>query len=273
MMSPPSSEIQRYTLPRPPDGAELATAQLWAADAIGVWERPDALVAWFPERRDDVPPGGRWEAEEDRDWQEEWKAGITPVTAGRFLVVPTWLADEVGGAPGQLRIVLDPGRAFGSGHHATTTQCLELLQELDLTGRRVLDVGTGTGILAIGAALLGAGEVLAVDVDPEAVDVARENAARNDVDVATAVGSADADDGTFDVVLANLVTDTVVALAPQLVARVRPGGALIASGVADERATRAVTALTDVGLDEPRLVSREGWTALVGRRPADTVPS
>lgn len=272
-MSSPSSEIQRYTLPRPPDGAELAAARLWAAGALGVWERTDDLVAWFRERAGDVPPGGRWEVEEDRDWQAEWKAGITPVTAGRFLVVPTWLADEVGGAPGQLRIVLDPGRAFGSGHHATTTQCLELLEELDVAGGHVLDVGTGTGILAIGAVLLGAGEVLAVDVDPEAVEVARDNAARNDVDLTTAVGSADAGEGSFDVVLANLVTDTIVALAPQLVARVRPGGALIASGIADERATRAVTALTTAGLDEPRVVSREGWTALVGRRPADAVPS
>ncbi|MBW3620851.1 MAG: 50S ribosomal protein L11 methyltransferase, partial [Actinobacteria bacterium] len=265
---PHSSETQRYTLPRPPDGTDVVTARLWAAGALGLWERTDELVAWFPGRDVAVPPGGRWEVEEDRDWQAEWKAGIAPVTAGPFLVVPTWRTDEVGGAPGQIRIVLDPGRAFGSGHHATTTQCLELLAELDVRGARVLDVGTGTGILAIGAALLGAGEVVAVDVDPEAVEVARENAARNEVDVEVAVGSAERDD-RFDVVLANLVTDTIVALAGPLLARTRPGGVLIASGIADERAGRAVAALTAQGLDDPHLVSRDGWTALRGTRPAE----
>ena len=264
---PHSSDTQRYTLPRPPDGTDAVTARLWAAGALGLWERGDELVAWFPARDAVVPPGGRWEVEEDRDWQAEWKAGIAPVTAGRFLVVPTWLARETS-ADGQLRILLDPGRAFGSGHHATTTQCLELLGELDVRGARVLDVGTGTGILAIGAALLGAGEVVAVDVDPEAVEAARENAARNEVHLEAAVGSADRDD-RFDVVLANLVTDTIVALAGPLVARTRPGGVLIASGIADERAGRAVAALTAAGLDDPHLVSRDGWTALRGTRPAE----
>ncbi len=259
-------DTHRYTLSAPPGGTDVLVAELWGAGALGVWDRGVDLVAWFPAVTGAVPTGGAWSVEPDRDWQEEWKAGIAPVTAGRFLVVPTWLAGEHDAAPPQLSIVLDPGRAFGSGHHATTTQCLELLQDLDVAGARVLDVGTGTGILAIGAALLGAGSVLAVDVDPDAVEVTTENATRNAVTVDARVGSADLVEDAYDIVLANLVTDTVVALADTLVARVRPGGHLIASGIADERRQRVIDALVSAGLESPRIVDRDGWTALVGRR-------
>lgn len=266
------SDTHRYTMPSPGgDDVELLAAQLWSAGALGVWDQGADLVAWFPARDVDAPPGGTWSVEPDRDWQAEWKATIGPVRAGRFEIVPTWLADDHTPRPDELTIVLDPGRAFGSGHHATTTLCLELLQDVDreldggLRDTRVLDVGTGTGILAIGAALLGAREVVAVDVDREAVEVTVENAARNGLSLDARVGSADLDDRTYDVVLANLVTDTVVALADDLVARVRPGGWLIASGIADDRRERAVDALTTAGLEAPTSVSRDGWTALRGR--------
>lgn len=254
-------ETHRFVLPDVAD-RETAAARLLAAGALGVWDRPDGVVAWFADRVADVPAGGRWELEPDRDWQAEWKATVRPVRAGRFAVVPTWLADDHVAGDDETTLVLDPGRAFGSGHHATTCLCLELLDELDLAGRRVADVGCGSGVLAIAAARRGA-EVVAVDVDPAAVAVTRENAARNAVDVDVRHGSVDAIDAPVDVVVANLLTDTVAALADALAAA---GPTLVASGITAERAEVALAPLRAAGLalEEPR--ERDGWIAVRGRR-------
>lgn len=269
------------------DRADEVTAALWARGATGVWERPGALVAWFvPDTS--MPSaatlGGvagvpelaaseqRWSLEPDRDWQTEWKRTIHPVHAGRVVVVPTWLADDHAPATGELTLLLDPGRAFGSGHHATTTLCLELLDTLEaggqLRGRTLADVGCGTGVLAIAAAAWGA-RVTAVDVDPDAVEVTRENAARNDVTLTTAVGSAGAivASGGADVVVANLVTDVVVDLAEALVAGA--GTTLIVSGIARERQDRALGALHAHGARTAEVRERDGWIAarlVVGAR-------
>ena len=139
------------------DDAELVAARLWAAGALGVQELPTRLVGWFDNRDDDVPPGGTWAQEPTRDWLATWRESIEPVVAGRVHVIPTWLADDHHTEAGDVRLVLDPGVAFGSGHHATTRLCLEELQAALRPGQRVLDVGCGTGILAIAAVLLGAG--------------------------------------------------------------------------------------------------------------------
>jgi ribosomal protein L11 methyltransferase len=258
-------EHHRYELPVVPDEVEFRSAQLWAAGAFGVWQRPGSLAAWFPTEHAPVPPGGHWELEPDRDWQAEWKATIGPVHAGRIAIVPSWLAEDHRPAEGELTLVLDPGRAFGSGHHATTTLCLELLDELDLAGREVADVGCGTGVLAIAAAARG-GRVLAVDLDPDAVEVTLDNARRNGVEVEARVGSVGALPGPVDVVVANLVTDVIVSLAPELVAAT--GSTLIASGITAERRERALTALRRAGLTIDEVRDRDGWVALVGT-PAD----
>ncbi|HSK23905.1 MAG TPA: 50S ribosomal protein L11 methyltransferase [Egicoccus sp.] len=258
----PGRSTARYELPVDPAETEIAAAHLWAAGALGVWERPAVLVSWFAERTDTVPAGGSWSVEPDHDWQAAWKATIRPVHAGRFAIVPTWLVDEHGPAPDEVTLVLDPGRAFGSGHHATTTLCLELLSDLDLAGAGVADIGCGTGVLAIAAARLGA-EVVAVDIDPDAVEVTRENAARNDVEVRTAVGSVDDLDGPVDVVVANLVTDVVAALAVPLVAA---GRTLVVSGITAERREVALGPLRDAGLRIERTLERDGWIAVLGRR-------
>lgn len=249
------------------DEREVVAARLWAAGALGVWDQPGELVAWFDEPVDLDGPWaivGTWAEEPEHDWQASWKAGIEPVVAGDVAIVPSWLRDQ---APSVAHVIeLDPGQAFGTGHHATTVLCLELLQGLALDGRRVLDVGTGTGVLAIAAAMLGASVVTAVDIDRDAVEVARTNAARNDVPLDLSVGSVDAAAGGNDVVLANLLTDTVTRLAAALLGALTPTGTLIASGITVERAAgprRALEAAGGVIVDERH---RDGWVGLAVRR-------
>lgn len=254
-----------YTLPS--EEPDLDSARLWAAGAIGVWERPGEVVGYFDGEDAEVPPGGRWDAVADVDWAAAWREGIEPVSAGPFDVVPTWLADDHPERPGRVRIVLDPGRAFGSGHHDTTLGCLEALAGLDLAGREVLDVGTGTGILAIAAARRDAGHVLGVDVDPDAIEVARDNAAANEVAVGLAVGSVEVVRQPFDVVVANLLTQTVVDLAEALLGALVPGGHLVTSGIGAPRADLVADALRRAGLVAVTTRVRGDWAVVEGRRP------
>lgn len=258
----------QYVLPRDPgDDADVVAGRLWLAGAEGVWVRPDDVVGYFATRDAEVPDGGRWEDVDEVDWAARWMEGIEPVAAGPFDVVPTWLADDHPERPGRVRIVLDPGRAFGSGHHDTTMGCLEALAELELTGRSVLDVGTGTGVLAIAAVRRGATRVVGVDVDRDAVEVAAANARANDVDLELHVGSVDAVPGPYEVVVANVLTHTIVELADRLVAAVAPGGHLITSGIGEERAPWVAGALQAAGLGDVATRVRGEWAVVTGTRP------
>lgn len=249
------------------DDPEIVAARLWAAGALGVQELPERLVGWFDTRVEEVPPGGAWAQEPTRDWNAEWRASIQPVRAGRVHVVPTWLDDATPTTEGEVRLVLDPGIAFGSGHHATTKLCLEELQTELRDGATVLDVGCGTGILAIAAALLGATSVEGVDVDADAVLATRRNAEANDAPVTARLGGVEAATAQADVVLANLLTPTLHELADELVAAVRPGGVLIASGVAVERAAGVAAALEAAGTTATRRRDEDGWSVLVHHLP------
>jgi ribosomal protein L11 methyltransferase len=258
----PHADTHRFVLPVEVPEREVAAARLLALGAHGVWERTDEVVAWFDDPDVEVPAGGRWELERDRDWQAEWKATVRPVRAGRVVVVPTWLANDHCPTPEELTLVLDPGRAFGSGHHATTCLCLELLDDLALPGRTVADVGCGSGVLAIAAARRGA-DVVAVDVDEAAVEVTRENAERNHAALDVRHGSVEVLDGPVDVVVANLLTDTVAELAERLAAA---GDLLIVSGITAERRDVALDPLRDAGVHLEEIRERDGWIAVRGRR-------
>jgi len=269
----PDERPLRVEIPVQPARREVVAAHLWHLGASGVWEQPGVTVAWFPAPGPDLtaasasvpelaPASVTMSVEVDRDWQAEWKATIAPIRAGRFMVVPTWLMDAHEPAADELTLVLDPGRAFGTGHHATTALCLELLDERDvvghLAGRTVADVGCGSGILAIAAAARGA-RTEAVDIDADAVTVTRENARRNGVEVVVATGSVDALTGPADLVVANLVTDVVITLADALVQTTR--GELIVSGITEERRDDAIAALTAAGAELEEVRSRDGWIA------------
>lgn len=249
---------------------EAVIARLWSEGALGVWEQPDTVVAWFTQRFAVLEPhfeGGRWVEEPDRDWQAEWKASIGPVQAGRTAIVPTWLIEQHRPGHDELTLALDPGRAFGSGHHATTLMCLEALDALDLdgelAGRRVADVGCGSGVLAIAAAARGA-HVQAVDIDPAAVEVTRENAERNGVHLDVHEGSVGSLDAPVDVVVANLLTDVVADLATELVTAT--SDRLIISGITEARAEVALTPLRHAGAEIAEIRDRDGWVVVIARR-------
>jgi len=161
-------------------------------------------------------------------------------------------------------VSIDPGMAFGTGSHQTTQLCLLLLQRRMRAGARVLDVGAGSGILSIAAALLGASECLGVDVDPYAVRNARENAARNGVGGVAAFREGDLAlgvDGRYDVVLANIVADAVIKLLPDARRLLAPGGVAILSGVIDAREEDVARAIKANGLAAAETLRGEGWAA------------
>lgn len=242
---------------------------LEAAGVLGLVEEDGTTTVYFPSPAEDLPLQGRWEPVADVDWSAAWKAGLDPVTVGAVTVAPPWAA-----RPGDL--VIDPGQAFGTGHHETTTACLDALQRLGAPDASVeelasgaarlecsvLDVGTGSGVLAIAAARLGAPVVVAVDTDPASVAASRHNADANGVAVDVRQGSVDVASGRFGLVLANLDTATVSRLAPQLVERVMPGGTLVVSGISNEREEEATAALRAAGVAPTAHRGRE-WTTLV----------
>jgi ribosomal protein L11 methyltransferase len=229
---------------------------LEGAGLVGMAEEDGVVTAYFPARVDGLPVTGDWVEVADRDWLAVWREGLDAITVGALRIAPPWID------AGPSAIVIEPAQAFGTGHHETTTGCLAALQELDLSGRSVLDVGTGSGVLAIAAGRLGAATVVAVDVDPLAVAAARENAERNGVTLDVRTGSTETAPGSFDVVVANLDTDTIVALAADL--RDRTRGTLIVSGVSVERAAEAVAALDAAGLAAVARPGRE-WVVVVAR--------
>ncbi len=238
------------------EAVNVHLAALEVAGLLGIAEEGGIATAYFPIRTMGLPVTGEWVEIPDRDWLAVWREGLDAVTVGALTIVPPW----IDGGPGA--IVIEPGQAFGTGHHETTTGCLAALQELDVAGASVLDVGTGSGVLAIAAARLGAGEVIAVDVDPLAITAARENARRNGVKVDVREGSVEAAPGRFDVVVANLDTDTVTALAHEL--RDRTQGTLIVSGVSVERRGKAIAALEGAGLAAVVRPGRD-WVVLAAR--------
>lgn len=187
------------------------------------------------------------------DWADRWKAYFKPLRVGRrFLVCPTWEKSEPGA--GDRVILMDPGRAFGTGHHETTRLCLEWLEDWTESNRpdtmSLLDLGTGSGILAMAGALLGFGRVLAVDNDEEAVEVARENLRVSGLEgrIVLSVGSVGELEERFDVVVANLQANPLIEMAHALSERLQPEGMLVLSGILVEQGESVRSAYEEAGL-------------------------
>lgn len=241
-----------------PDGAD--PAQLLAQAAVEAGLDPALFEGWTLR---DVP---------DADWVRLTQSQFGPIQISeRLWIVPSWHRDDPGVAEAiaatpeaSIHIELDPGLAFGTGSHPTTHLCLAWLEAELLQGANVLDYGCGSGILAIAARKLGAGETLAVDIDPQAVQASEDNARTNQVEL-TAMLPEGLSDGTFDVVVANILSNPLKVLAPMLAGRVAPGGALVLSGVLERQAEEVAAAYAPwIALSVWR--ARDGWVCLSGRK-------
>ena len=203
------------------------------------------------------------EGVEDADWENNWKAFYKPMEIGeRLMVIPDW---EEADPKGRAALRLNPGLAFGTGGHATTRLCMELLEESVTPGCAMLDVGCGSGILAVCSVLLGAKSAVGVDIDELAAKIAGENAALNDVSDQTRFIQGDLTEkisGQFDVVCANIVADVIIRLCPSIPAFLKPDGVFLASGIIDERSVEVEKAIQKSGLVVTDRREEGGWVAL-----------
>ena len=224
-----------------PEQKDLIIAELWERGCTGITELADtSLRAFFALDSPDLraafdPYRARWEQVEERDWVAIAHARLEPMLVGqRFFLVPVWREDAT--PAGRMRIVVNPGMAFGTGAHETTQLCLEALERWVRPGAAVLDVGTGSGIRSIAARMLGAGRVVACDIDSEAIEVARAS-------VPSFVGSVDAvSDRCADVLVVNIGPAAVIEMKPDILRALRPGGVALVSGFEAEDAPAVLAA-------------------------------
>jgi ribosomal protein L11 methyltransferase len=226
--------------------ADIAGAVASAAAATGL----DAVPAYAAETVD------------EQNWVQLTQSQFEPIRiSDRLWIVPSW---HDAPNPAAVNLVLDPGMAFGTGSHPTTRLCLEWLERNIAPGNTLLDYGCGSGILAIAGAKLGASEVVGVDIDPQAVSAARANAERNAVSVRFG-DSAEKLEGSFDRVVANILSNPLKVLAPAICAHVRPGGRLALSGILEEQAEELIAIYAPwIALSVADM--RDGWVCLAGEK-------
>ncbi|MBR7146450.1 MAG: 50S ribosomal protein L11 methyltransferase [Oscillospiraceae bacterium] len=204
---------------------------------------------------------------EDADWENNWKQFYKPMEIGeRLLVVPEW---EVAKPSDRVKLILNPGLTFGTGSHATTRLCLTALEKHVHGGEKLLDLGCGSGILSIAGLLLGADKAFACDIDDKCIGVAYENAALNGIDrekYTVRAGDVTSDSklqrefgGEYDVIVANIVADVIIALAPQVRPFLKEGGIFLCSGIIDDRAEEVKGKLIAAGWDVVESNTSEGW--------------
>ncbi|WLS02685.1 50S ribosomal protein L11 methyltransferase [Shinella oryzae] len=241
-----------------------ASVYVFRPDEAEVYDRFAALLAA------DFP-GVRIQREElpDIDWIAKSLEGLKPVRAGRFVVHGSH--DRGTARIGEIPIEIDAGQAFGTGHHGTTAGCLEVIHKVmrARTVRRVLDLGTGSGVLAIAARKLAPVTVLATDIDPIATRVARENVRLNGIASGIALETAPGfhstafgRHGPFDLIIANILARPLMRMAPQLAARLAPGGDVILSGILASQRWKVLAAYNSLGLRHVRTIWREGWVTI-----------
>lgn len=289
-----------------PGGVEFVTGEagpamvLYVRDGPGATDRLEKLQqrirALEPIFGRPVLASTTVQAVAETDWVQAWQANYGPLPIGeKIVIVPTWLRDTYQDEAQRLPLYMDPGMAFGTGEHTTTRQALTMLEEVLAQPRqRVLDVGAGSGILAMAAARLGTPSVLALDIDPTAVGVARDNLAANGLSAQVRVEEADiahtdaavlarwwpgspgkhspsaAPDARADVVVSNILLDVLVARAAPLAALVRPGGSLILAGVLGREEAQLQAAFTAQGLLPVRSRRDGQWLVSLFQAPAGT---
>ncbi|MFZ1984592.1 MAG: 50S ribosomal protein L11 methyltransferase [Desulfatitalea sp.] len=268
------------------DDPHLEPAEGWGSDAVArplqpavtgylpADDRLEARRAELEQALADLARGHRlqytvtYQGLDEQDWAESWKAFFYPeaITA-RLVVKPTW--QEYAPEPGQQVIEIDPGMAFGTGTHPTTAMCVQLLENHLRPGQAVLDVGTGSGILLIAAAKLGAGRLSGVDLDPLAVAIARDNLRLNGIAPERSELRCgylvDVVESRFDLVVANILADVIIDLLDRIVSVLRPGGLFICSGIIESCRETVARKMTACGFRIDETLTRGEWVALAGR--------
>lgn len=257
-----------------PEAEDTATVTVKAY--LPVDDRLDDKLRLFEERvtelvRHDIDKGRgliSWREVHEADWANAWKEHFHPVRIGERLVVkPSW--EDYPAADDDLVIELDPGMAFGTGTHATTAMAMRVLEEIVRPGDTVFDVGTGSGILAVAAAKLGAGAVRAVDLDPVAVKVAGENVAANAAGDKVTVAAGDlltGVTGQADIIIANIVAAVIMRLVPDVPGRLKDGGLFLAGGVIADRLGDVTDAILAAGLTVEKVLEEGEWTTILARK-------
>lgn len=254
------------------DAKEEARGQ-WRLDAYA--QTQDAADACVEIIRDHAPDlNARIEALPDRDWVTLSLEGLPPVEAGPFIVAGSHALTQ--SSPGKIGVLIEAGPAFGTGHHGTTLGCLKALNKIRRRQKigKVLDLGTGSGVLAIAALKVGARLAIGTDIDADSVGVAIENAAKNDVTRFKAICAKGANStlvrtqGPFDTVFANILMRPLIGLAPDIQKMTAPGGTVILSGLLHHQVPLVRTAFTARGVKMEDHLREDGWSTLVFCRPA-----
>ncbi|MEW6116999.1 MAG: 50S ribosomal protein L11 methyltransferase [Nitrospirota bacterium] len=202
----------------------------------------------------------------ERDWNESWKKKFKPIDVGEhFSILPPW-EEKVAG---RINLIIDPGMAFGTGHHETTKTCLLYIERFShrVSKERFLDVGTGTGVLAIAASFLGFASVLGVDIDPLAIDAAQRNARHNNLkNVEIREGSITTAGGTYDFIAANLMSEILISIAPELASRLTPSGVALLSGMIVGQEDEVIAVMENAGLRYRETFIDGRWVTVIMSR-------
>jgi ribosomal protein L11 methyltransferase len=272
------------------DDPAIEPVEDWAEDAISRAER-NAVIAYLPEdsqleircrtlekklsylkERSSLISRVSYKKRDDEDWAHAWKAYFWPRKVGRHLVVkPTWR--EYTPESDEIVIELDPGMAFGTGTHPTTSLCATLIEKYLKKGDHFLDVGTGSGILMITAARLGADRVCGIDKDETAVKIAAANLKLNSIQPrkfqVTAANLVEETRDTYDMIAANIFTHIILNLLTDIKRVLNPGGMFICSGIIDKNTDQVTAALRDIGFETVEIAAEEGWVAITSKLKAN----
>lgn len=261
--------------------------RLTDAGCLGVMEQEDTITAYFPEtvdirtitndlsllkalfdKSDQVQDlSFRHTLIPEQDWNESWKKGFTPLDVGEhFTILPPWEKRR----EGRINLIVDPGMAFGTGHHETTRSCLVLMEKYDKKAAKegFLDLGTGTGLLAIAASRLGYRHIAAIDTDPLAVEATRTNCALNQIEGLDIREGSIADlNETYDFIAANIISGVLIQLAPAVASHLRPGGIAVLSGILRGQENEVIEAMVRTGLKLLEQYRDGKWASLVLASP------
>ena len=269
-----------------PGFKDLLISRLMDLGSLGIIENDASIIAYFPETaspgmiKDELSlfqaliekSGDRqqltveYELLPETDWNESWKKGFTPIDVGeRFVILPPW--ERPSGS--RIPLIIDPGMAFGTGHHETTRSCLVLMERYAgaVKAERFLDLGTGTGLLAMAALALGFRSVVGIDTDPLAIEASRRNMALNNAErIELIEGGIEKCKGGFDMIAANLISGTLVQLSSEIAARLVPDGIVIMSGILKGQDDEVVEAAKNSGLVRVERLYDGKWVSLACRR-------